>query len=168
MVTHSSRKYRIDKDYVTYHSNTLADNTPAEYKLQESGYVHYTEKVEGHITRERPSKSFDDYFSQARFFYNSLSEVEKDDLIHTFIYHLQNVKDKDIRQKNVEFWAHVDKKMANIFAENLGVNKQMTESDHVTGHKRTISKMYKRFYPNTQKVAVLIGNQFNDEEVTQT
>ncbi|HLS36499.1 MAG TPA: catalase [Bacillota bacterium] len=164
----SYSKYRIDKDYVTYHSNTLADNTPAESSFQEGGYVHYPEKVEGHITRERPSKSFDDYFSQARFFYNSLSEVEKDDLIHTFIYHLQNVKDKDIRQKNVEFWAHVDKKMANIFAENLGVNKPMTESVHVTGHSPAISQMNTPFYPNTQKVAVLIGNQFNDEEVTQT
>src|SRR5690625_4685499 len=164
----SYSKYRIDTDYVTYHSNTLAGDTPAESTFREGGYVHYPEKVEGHITRERPSKSFDDYFSQARFFYNSLSKVEKEDLIHTFIYHLQHVKSKDIRQKNVEFWANVDKQMATIFAKNIGVNKPKTDNVPVTGSSKYISQMNTPFYPNTQKLAVLIGNEFNDEEVGST
>jgi len=70
-------RHRIDVDRVNYHRNSLAHNTPAEVPPEEGGYVHYPEKVEGHITRERPSESFGDYFSQARLFYNSMSAAKK-------------------------------------------------------------------------------------------
>src|SRR5699024_2619415 len=72
----SYSKYRIDTDEITYHRNTLADNTPAVTPPDEGGYEHFPEKVEGHITRDKPSQSFDDYFSQARLFWNSLYAVE--------------------------------------------------------------------------------------------
>src|SRR5690625_3290449 len=118
----SYSKYRIDVDDITYHSNTLAGNTPAESSFEEGGYVAYPEEVEGHVTRERPGESFFDYFSQASLFWNSLSPVEKQDLVHTFIYHLQSVNSKSIRQKNVDMWANVDYEMACVIAENIGVN----------------------------------------------
>lgn len=161
-------RYPIDVDYVTYHSNTLAGDTPAESTFEEGGFVNYPEKVEGRITREAPSKSFTDTFSQARFFFNSLSDVEKEDLIYTFIYHLQYVRSKDIRQKNVEFWANVDDGMATIFAENLGVNKPKTKNVKMSGRSPYVSVMITPSLAETQKVAVLIGNRFNDEEVERT
>lgn len=161
----SYSKYRIDVDEITYHNNTLAGNTPAVTPPEEGGYAHYPEKVEGHITREKPSQSFDDYFSQARLFWNSLSIVEKQDLIDTFIYHLQHVKSKDIRQKNVEFWANVDRKMAIIFANNLGVNRPKNTNVNVTASSPAISQLNTPSYAYTQRVAVLIGDGFHDEEV---
>lgn len=164
----SYSKYRIDVDRITYHSNTLAGDTPAESSFEEGGYVHFPSEVEGHITRDRPGESFFDYFSQARFFYNSLSDVEKRDLIDTFIYHLQNVKSKSVRQKNVEFWANVDYEMACIFADNIGVERPTNTNVQVTGSSPAISQMNTPFYANTQKVAVLIGNGFNDNEVNTT
>src|SRR5699024_6879726 len=88
----SYSKYDIDIDEITYHKNSLAHNTPATTPPSEGGYAHFKEEVSGHITRDVPSESFNDYFSQARLFWNSLSTVEKDDLVHTFIYHLQYVK----------------------------------------------------------------------------
>src|SRR5690625_3216369 len=94
----SYSKYRIDVDEIAYHNNSLAGNTPAESTFQEGGYVAYPTKVSGHVTRERPSESFYDYFSQARLFWNSLSQIEKEDLVNTFIYHLQYVKSKSVRR----------------------------------------------------------------------
>src|SRR5699024_9782852 len=78
-------KYRIDVDHVNYHENSLANNTPAETPPELGGYTHYPEKVDGRKTRENPSESFDDHFSQARLFWNSLAPFEKKDLINTFI-----------------------------------------------------------------------------------
>src|SRR5699024_11048190 len=40
----SYSKYQIDEDYVTYHSNKLAGDTPAESSFKEGGFVHYPEK----------------------------------------------------------------------------------------------------------------------------
>ncbi|WP_342744424.1 catalase [Oceanobacillus rekensis] len=92
-------KYRIDVDAVDYHNNSLAGNTPSEASFEEGGFVNYPQKVEGHVTRELPSDSFYDFFSQPRMFWNSLSQIEKQDLVETFIYHLGRVKSASVRQK---------------------------------------------------------------------
>ena len=69
-------RQRIDVDRVSYHKNSLANNTPATSTPEEGGYVHYQEKVEGRIIQAR-SDSFKDFFSQARLFWNSMSPVGK-------------------------------------------------------------------------------------------
>lgn len=66
----------INVGQVSYHKNSLADNTPATSTAAEGGYVHFPEKVEGRVIQGR-SKSFDDFFSQARLFWNSMSPPEK-------------------------------------------------------------------------------------------
>ncbi|MEI3612246.1 catalase [Pseudogracilibacillus sp. SO30301A] len=164
----SFSKYRIDVDSVNYHSNTLAGDTPAEASPKEGGYTHYPGEVEGHITRERPSESFYDYFSQARLFWNSISKPEKDDLVSTFIYHLQYVKSKSVRQKNVEFWANVDHEMACIFADNIGVERPTNTNVPVTESSPAISQLNTPHYAYTQKVGVLIGDGFRSQEVLST
>ncbi len=164
----SYSKYRIDVDSVTYHNNSLAGNTPEETSPKNGGYAHYPEEVHGHITREVPSDSFYDYFSQARLFWNSLSTPEKDDLIYTFIYHLQYVKNKSVRQQNVDMWVNVDEEMACIIADNIGVNRPQGTNVPVTKSSPSISQLNTPHYAYTQKVGVLIGNLFNTREVIST
>ena len=164
----SYSKYPIDTDYVTYHQNQLADDTPAETPGSEGGYVHYPERVEGHVTRDVPSASFDDHFSQARLYWNSLTTVERQDLVDTFIYHLEYVKSEDIRQKNVEMWAHVDTEMANTIADHIGVNRPTAKQVNVSASSSALSQFSTPSYAYTQKVGVLIGNGFNSSEVAQT
>lgn len=164
----SYQRHRIDVDAVTYHNNSLADNTPAESTFEEGGFVHYPEKVQGHVTRELPSDSFYDYFSQARLFWNSITSFEKQDLVDTFIYHLQNVKSKSVRQQNVEMWAHVDREMACIIADNIGVDRPQATNVPVTKSSPAISEANTPHYAYTQKVGVLIENGFNSEEVRNT
>lgn len=158
-------KYRIDVDNIAYHNNSLAGNTPATTPPSKGGYTHYPEKVEGHKTRQNPSQSFDDYFSQARLFWNSLAAFEKKDLIATFIYHLQYVKSKSVRQKNVDMWANVDKNMATIIADNIGVKAPTTSNLPLSKRSPMISMANTPHYAYTQKVGVLIGNGFNSMEV---
>ncbi len=161
----SYSKYRIDTDFITYHENSLANNTPAETPVKDGGFDHYPTKVEGHVTRDRPSESFFDFFSQARLFWNSLAAFEKRDLTNTFIYHLQFVKNKSIREGNVEMWANVDKEMANIIADNIGVPRPKNDNVNVTESSPALSMANTPSYAYTQKVGVLIGNGFNGREV---
>lgn len=165
----SFSKYRIDIDKINYHNNSLANNTPAVTPKDQGGYTHYPTKVDGHITRERPSESFYDYFSQARLFFDSLADFEKKDLIDTFIFHLQQVKSKKVRQENVDMWAHVNYQMATIIADNIGVNKPQKINYPTTEiTSKAISMINTPHYAYTQKVAILIGNDFNDLEVSKT
>ena len=161
----SYSKYRIDVDLVTYHENSLACNTPAEVPPEKGGLYHYPEEVEGQVTRDVPSASFDDHFSQARLFWNSLMPFEKRDLTNTFIYHLQFVKSKSVRQQNVDMWANVDKGMSDIIADNIGVERSKVSNVPVTESSPALSMANTAHCPNTQKVGVLIGNGFNGREV---
>ncbi|NMB34449.1 MAG: catalase [Clostridium sp.] len=158
-------RYRIDVDKVDYHNNSLACNTPATSTPQEGGFVHYPEKVQGHVTREVPSPSFDDHFSQARLFWNSMSTVEKQHIIELFSFHLGMVKSESVRQQNVNMFANVDKNMATAIAKNIGVSPPTISNVTVTKSSPALSQANTPHYAYTQKVGVLIGNEFNDREV---
>lgn len=161
----SYQRHRIDVDSVHYHNNSLARNTPAEASFEEGGYVNYPEKVKGRVTREVPSDSFYDFFSQARLFWNSLSPVEKKDLIDTFSFHIGYVKSKSVRQKNVDMWVNVDREMACSIADNIGVKRPKGSHIPVTKSSPSLSQANTPHYAYTQKVGILIGNGFNDKEV---
>ena len=158
-------KHRIDLDKKHFHNNTGAHNRPREATPEEGGYENYPGKVEGHITREAPSDSFNDFFSQARLFWNSMSPVEKDDLVRTFSFHVGKVKDRNIRQKTVDMFANVDQGLATKMATNIGVNPP--QGTHVSSSQSSpvLSMQNQPYSEYTQKVAVLIGNGFPDEEV---
>jgi len=161
-------RHRIDVDSVHFHNNSLAGNTPAESSPEEGGYVHFPEEVEGHITREEPSESFTDFFSQPRIFWNSLSSVEQQDLTECLLFHLQYVKSKSVRQQNVDMWANVDTGLATVLAEKLGVNPPTGSHVSVETRYPSLSQFNTPYSAATQKVAVLIGDGFNSSEVNQT
>ncbi len=158
-------KYRIDMDYVNYHENSLAGNTPMETPPEKGGYYIFRQQQEGFLTRDVPSESFDDHFSQARLFWNSLAPFERKDLIRTFIFHLQSVKSKSVREQNVEMWANVDKGMSDIIADNIGVARSKNTNVSMEESSPSISLVNTPHYAYTQKVAVLIGNGFNGSQV---
>lgn len=161
-------RHRIDTDFVSYHENSLADNTPSETPPEEGGYAHYPGSVEGQVTRELPSAGFDDHFSQARLFWNSLSPVEKDDLVKTFSYHLEKVKSKSVRQQVVDMFVKVDQAMAATLADHIGVERPQGEQVAVTESSPALSLANTAHSARTQRVGVLIANGFDDREVQGT
>lgn len=161
----SYSKYRIDVDSVNYHQNSLAGNTPEETPPEEGGYAHYPQRVEGNKTRERPGESFYDFFTQPRLFWNSMTPVEKQNIIETFNFHLGYVKSKSVRKQVVDMFANVDKGMACAIAKNIDVNPPKKSHVSVTKSSPALSEANTPHYAYTQKVAVLIGNGFNGKEV---
>lgn len=155
----------INVGRVSYHKNTLANNTPSTSTASEGGFVHYEEKVEGRITRAR-SKSFDDHFSQARLFWNSMSPPEKKHIINAFSFELGKVKTRSIRQQVVNMFVRVDKEMATIIAQNVGVDQPTGEQVNVTASSPAVSQANTIKLPQTLKVGVLIGDGFDASEVS--
>lgn len=164
----SYSRYRIDTDSVNYHENTLAHNTPAETPADQGGYAHYPAKVEGEFTRERPGPSFYDFFSQPRLFWNSMTDIEKHHLIETFNFHLGYVKSAEIRQKVIDMFGHVDTAMAAAMAESAGVNPPSSKQVAVTAKSPSLSIADTAHYAYSQKVGVLIGNDFDGDAVKKT
>ncbi len=105
---------------VNYSPNSLGDNKPAVSSEAEGAYVSYPERVEGHKVRER-SPSFQEHFSQATLFWNSLSVPEKDHLVEAAHFELGKVKNKEVRQRMVDRFNQVDHELAKRIAEGIGI-----------------------------------------------
>lgn len=156
---------RIDVDHINYRNNSLANNTPYTTPPEEGGYAEYPKRVEGHVIRGR-SESFNDFFSQTRIFWNSLTTVEKQHTIEAFSYQLGKVKSESVRQQNVNLLVNVDKELASTVADNIGVERPSGTHVQVSTSYPSLSQASTPKYAYTQKVGVLIGNGFNGQEVT--
>ncbi|MBV9329755.1 MAG: catalase [Chloroflexi bacterium] len=111
---------QIDHGRTAYYPNTLGLGCPALAPAADGAYVHYPEPVEGVKLRRRAEK-FKDYFSQARLFYNSLSEPEQRHLIDAARFELGRVESPVVRQRMVALFDLVDRELATRIAERIGV-----------------------------------------------
>lgn len=88
----------INKGKVNYWPNSLAGGCPMMAPENMGGYVHHAERVEGHKIRAR-SESFNDHYSQATLFWNSMTEPEKKHIVKAAHFELGKVMSKEIRRR---------------------------------------------------------------------
>ena len=160
-------RYRIDVDETSYHRNSLENNTPYTTPPEQGGYEHYPMKVEGRVTRER-SEKFDDYFTQPRIFWNSLTPIEKQHMIEALSYQIGSCRSKSVRQQSADILVNVDKELANIVADNVGVERPNGTHVPVSTRYPSLSQASTPKYAYSLKVGVLIGDGFNANEVRAT
>ena len=156
----------INRGPVSYHNNSIANNTPATSSPEEGGYKHYQEKVEGRKVRNR-SDSFKDHFSQATMFWNSMSLAEKAHIIDAFCFEVGKVKNKSVQQQVVEMFANVNLELAQIIADTVGVNPPMGVGSSVTKASPALSQENMVKKPNTRKVGVIVDKQGDSVELLQ-
>jgi catalase len=110
----------LAKGRVAYEPNTLASGSEYRADGGQQGFQPMEDAVQGTKSRRR-SASFDDYYSQARLFWNSQSPAEKEHLVAAYQYELARVETQAIRQRVVDNLAHVDARLARKVAEPLGL-----------------------------------------------
>ncbi|AMO85136.1 Catalase HPII [Solibacillus isronensis B3W22] len=157
----------INKGRVAYGKNSLQNNTPHVVTQNEGGYAHYQEKIEGRKVRAR-SLSFEDHYSQARQFWLSQTDVEKQHIINAFSFELGKVETIEIRKATVDMFARVDRAMAEQIAQNIGVTppdesiqqvEDQQPSDAVSILKNQVP------YLKTKKVGIIVDTNSNLEEL---
>ncbi len=155
----------IDKGVVSYSPNSLQSNNPEPDS--ENGYVHYAEKVDGRKIRER-SQNFNDHYSQATLFWNSMSAAEKQHIVDAFHFEVGGVMDKQIRQRVVDMFNNVDGQLAAQIAEGIGaLPPENPGGANVSQSSPAVSQENTVMSPKTRKVAILAENGFGFDEVTQ-
>ncbi|KOS67160.1 catalase [Lysinibacillus contaminans] len=153
-------RHTINVGQVSYHKNSLANNTPRPVPEEEGGYAHYEEKIEGRKVRAR-SESFKDHFSQARLFWLSMTDIEKKHIIDAFSFEVGKVKNKHIRKQVVDMFAHVCNTLATKVAENVGI--EPPAKVEVPNIQQTSPSVSQELNPvetvKTLKVAVLVSEK---------
>jgi catalase len=181
----------INKDRqnrANYFPNSLNNNSPHPATEAEGGYVHYQEKVEGHKIRKR-SESFNDHYTQARLFYNSMTTPEQKHILEAFVFELGKVEHLHIRERMVEHIAHVDVALAVLVAKEIGVKfdeaswtAKLKDAAHsvadkvasAVGSKKSVTDSpalsidkNKKEHIKGRKVAVLLAEGFDHEAFQQ-
>ncbi|HBI99936.1 MAG TPA: catalase HPII, partial [Lysinibacillus sp.] len=59
--------------------------------------------------------------TQARLFWLSMTDIEKEHIINAFSFELGKVKNKGIRKQIVDLFAHVSHTLATAIADNIGI-----------------------------------------------
>ena len=103
---------------VAYEPNSLADNFPKE---SPAGFQSFLEPIAGDKRRVR-AESFKDHFSQAKLFFNSQSEIEKQHIISAFSFELAKVETPAIRERYVaDILRNVDERLTSEVCAKLGI-----------------------------------------------
>lgn len=121
----------INKGKTSYGPNGIAANDPQQVKEADGGFVSYQERIEARKIRAR-SKSFFDHFSQARLFFNSQSDPEKNHIVDALTFELGKVKLVEIRERMLGVLVQIDKGLATQVAYGLGLH--LPETLPANGH----------------------------------
>jgi catalase len=113
-------RQQINKDRTSYSPNSLGGGCPFQAKAADGGFTSYAERIDAKKVRAR-SQSFFDHFSQARLFFNSQSEAEKNHLTDALRFELSKVETVDIRVRMLGLLSQVDKLLAQNVADALGL-----------------------------------------------
>jgi len=155
----------IDKGRASYEPNSIDGGWPKETPVsaQDGGFESYPERIDANKIRQR-SESFADHFSQARLFFHSMSEHEREHIISAYSFELGKVEREAIRAREVnEILANIDLELAKRVAQNLGlptpargtVEVRKTAPDHspALSQANLLPENIK-----TRKVAILAAN----------
>lgn len=114
-------RQQINTGRVAYNPNSLGGGCPFQAMMSQGGFSSFAERIDAKKVRER-SRSFMDHFSQARLFFNSQSDPEKDHIIDALRFELGKVETPAIRERMVGVLAHIDKTLAASVAYGLGLD----------------------------------------------
>lgn len=155
----------IKTSRVNYSPNSLGENRPSVSSEAEGAFVHYPERVEGHKVRER-SPSFQEHFSQATLFWNSLSTVEKDHLVAATHFELGKVGDQGVRDRMVDRFNQVDHELAKRVAEGIGVAAPSAPVTENHGQRsEALSQAHTTKTAKGRKVAILAADGVDASQI---
>ncbi|QDG38912.1 catalase [Alteromonas mediterranea] len=124
------RHFQQDGHMAMHNPKGRANYEPNSWEADENnpracpahGFQSHNEEVSGEKVRHR-SETFADHYSQARQFYISQTETEKEHIRDAFAFELSKVERLAIRERVVSHLLNVDKDLAKAVAEALGFSE---------------------------------------------
>jgi catalase len=110
----------INRSRAAYEPNTLGGGCPFQMGADLGGFVSHMEKMSETKIRARSEKFFD-HFSQARLFFESQTDIEKDHIVSALRFELGKVEVPQIRERMVGILEQIQPQLASRVAEGLGL-----------------------------------------------
>ncbi|WP_372343506.1 catalase [Streptomyces sp. KL116D] len=152
-----------------YSNNSLGAGCPAVSGADGSAYTHHAERVDGAKIRRR-SPSFQDHYSQAALFWNSMADWEKEHIVQAFRFELGKVGALAVRARTVDELSNVDLELAREVARGIGVPVPQggAEPGRYKSASPALSLEAQRGDGSlrTRQIAVLVTDGVDAEQVT--
>jgi catalase len=118
------RRIDVPKGRVAYEPNSLDAQGPRETSV---GFATYPDADIAPEKIRARSETFKDHYSQARLFFNSMTEPERRHIVSAFAFELGKVETPAIRKRMLGHLAIIDKTLCGGVSKALGV----TEMDQI-------------------------------------
>lgn len=126
-------RHTINKGKANYFPNSIGGGCPMMAPESQGGYAHYPERVDGYKIRAR-SKSFNDHYSQATLFWNSMTDPEKKHIVKAAHFELGKVMSKEIRKRMLGHFNIISPDLAKRVSEGIGVEVPKDFRPELTGN----------------------------------
>ena len=111
----------INKGKSAHSPNSTAGGCPFQAGKMQGGFTSFPERIDAYKVRER-SESFFDHFSQAKLFFNSQSEPEKNHIINALSFELGKVEILSIRERILFLLSRIDEGLSTEVAYAIGMH----------------------------------------------
>ena len=161
----------IDPGRVAYHPNSLGGGCPMQAGRAAAGFASYAASLDGRKVRARGEKFFD-HFSQATLFWNSQSAPERQHIVQALRFELGKVGTPAVRERMLAMLAQVDRGLAGLVAEGLGLAVP-AKIDGLVNHSVPADADPKKFQPVRlpqkvgQSAALSMANTVKDSAATR-
>jgi len=152
----SFMRYANRPGNVNYEPNSLGASGK-ESDAAHGGFVSYPELVNGPKVRER-SPSFDDHFSQATLFFQSMTEPEKKHIIQALQFELGKVRTRHVKERMLGLLANVDKNLVREVAAALGLPTPGGKVNTGIGTSPALSEERTTKTAKTRRVGILAAD----------
>ncbi|HZD89493.1 MAG TPA: catalase-related domain-containing protein, partial [Pseudolabrys sp.] len=114
-------RIQVNKGRVSYFPNSIDGGCPMHSPEAVQAFRSYTEKMEGTKVRQR-SGSFNDHFSQARLFWNSMADWEKAHIANAVGFELNQCTDENVRARALnELMVNIHEDLAERVSKHIGI-----------------------------------------------
>ena len=165
-------RHTINKSRAAYEPNSLGGGCPFQAGADMGGFVSFAEKLPGPKVRQRSQKFFD-HFSQARLFFDSQTDIEKDHIVSAFRFELGKVEVPEIRERMVTILNQISGDLAKRVADGLGLPspiepaKPLNQSIPADGKVEAFQPRNGKPKPNPSSELSIVRSARNDSVQTR-
>ena len=139
-----------------YKPNSLDGGNPAS-ATDEHALNDLPQKVAESVRQRQSPESFEDHFSQARMFWLSLSETERQHLADAFVFELGKCYEETIRKRQLRVLAAVDPELCAEVAQGLGLDPPQDSAPAEVAPSPALSQIGKQWPIAGRRVGIVVG-----------
>ncbi|ALB03212.1 catalase [Kocuria palustris] len=152
-----------------YRPNSLDGGNPFETPDSQRPFIDVAQPIAESVKERRRPQSFEDHFSQARMFWLSLSEIEREHTAQGYMFELGKCWDENVRIRQLQHLSAIDAELGRTVAEGLGLPEQepTTAPAQDVQPSPALSQLGRTWPVDGRQIGILVGSRVDGDSLAQ-